>query len=78
MSIARIRKGDTVIVLSGNHKKAVRRTERTQGGLVEREFPIRLCKLMPYDAEAKKGSRVGTAEKDGKKARLLKASGKII
>ncbi len=103
MSIARIRKCDTVIVLSGNdagrtgtvssvnrkegtaivsslnvHKKAVRRTERTQGGLVEREFPIRLCKLMPYDAEAKKGSRVGTAEKDGKKARLLKASGKII
>ena len=103
MSIARIRKGDTVIVLSGNdagrtgtvtsvnrkkgtaivaglnvHKKAVRRTERTQGGLIEREFPIRLCKLMPYDAEAKKGSRVGTAEKDGKKARLLKASGKII
>ena len=103
MSIARIRKNDTVIVLSGNdagrtgtvtsvnrkkgtaivaglnvHKKAVRRTERTQGGLIEREFPIRLCKLMPYDAEAKKGSRVGTAEKDGKKARLLKASGKII
>ena len=103
MSIARIRKNDTVIVLSGNdagrtgtvtsvnrkkgtaivaglnvHKKAVRRTERTQGGLIEREFPIRLCKLMPYDAEAKKGSRVGTAEKDGKKARRLKASGKII
>ena len=103
MSIARIRKNDTVIVLSGNdagrtgtvtsvnrkegtaivvglnvHKKAVRRTERTQGGLIEREFPIRLCKLMPYDADAKKGSRVGTAEKDGKKARRLKASGKII
>ena len=103
MSIARIRKNDTVIVLSGNdagrtgtvtsvnrkegtaivaglnvHKKAVRRNERTQGGLIEREFPIRLCKLMPDDAEAKQGSRVGAAEKDGKKARRLKASGKII
>ena len=103
MSIARIRKNDTVIVTHGNdagrtgtvksvnrkegtaivedlnmHKKAVRRTERTQGGLVEMEFPIRLCKLMPYDAEAKKGSRVATAEKDGKKARKLKASGKVI
>ena len=101
MSIARIRKNDTVIVIHGNdagrtgvvqsvdrkkgtaivaginvHKKAVRRTERTQGGLVE--FPIALCKLMPYDSEAKKGSRVATAEKDGKKARKLKASGKII
>ena len=103
MSIARIRKNDTVIVINGNdagrtgtvksvnrkdgtaiveglnkHKKAVRRSERTQGGLVEMEFPIRLCKLMPYDAEAKKGSRVATAEKDGKKARKLKASGKVI
>ena len=103
MSIARIRKNDTVIVTHGNdagrtgtvksvnpkkgtaigeglnkHKKAVRRTERTQGGLIEMEFPIRLCKLMPYDAEAKKGSRVATAEKDGKKARKLKASGKVI
>ena len=103
MSIARIRKNDTVIVTHGNdagrtgtvksvnrkegtaiveglnmHKKAVRRTERTQGGLVELEFPIRLCKLMPYDAEAKKGTRVATAEKDGKKARKLKASGKVI
>jgi len=104
MSIARIRKNDTVIVTHGNdagrtgtvksvnakegtaiveglnmHKKAVRRSERTpQGGLVDREFPIRLCKLMPFDAEAKKGSRVSTAEKDGKKARKLKASGKII
>ena len=103
MSIARIKKNDTVIVTHGNdagrtgtvksvnrkdgtaiveglnkHKKAVRRTERTQGGLVEMEFPIRLCKLMPYDAEAKKGTRVSTAEKDGKKARKLKASGKVI
>ena len=103
MSIARIRKGITVVVISGNdagrtgvvrsvspkdgtaiveglnkHKKAVRRTERTQGGLVDREFPIPLCKLMPYDPDAKKGSRVSAAEKDGKKARKLKASGKII
>ena len=103
MSIARIRKNDTVIVTHGNdagrtgtvksvnpkkgtaiveglnkHKKAVRRTERTQGGLIEMEVPIRLCKLMPYDAEAKKGTRVATAAKDGKKARKLKASGKVI
>ena len=103
MSIARIRKNDTVIMTHGNdagrtgtvksvnrkegtaiveglnkHKKAIRRTERTQGGLVEMEFPIPLCKLMPYDADAKKGSRVSAAEKDGKKARKLKASGKVI
>lgn len=103
MSIARIRKNDTVIVIHGNdkgrtgtvksvnrkdgtaiveklnmHKKAVRATERSQGGLVDLEFPIDLCKLMPYDAEAKKGSRVKTGEKDGKKARQLKTSGKVL
>ena len=104
MAIARIRKNDTVIVISGNdagrtgtvtkvdpkkgtaivtglnmRKKAVRRTERTpQGGFIDIEMPIPLCKLMPFDSEAKKGSRVSTAEKDGKKVRKLKASGKII
>ena len=103
MSIARIRKGINVIVISGNdagktglvksvnnkegtaivdglnkHKKAIRRTNQNQGGLVEREFPIRLCKLMPYDGEAKKGVRVAAAEKDGKKALKLKSSGKVI
>ena len=103
MALARIRKNDTVIVVSGNdagrtgtvlrvdprkgvavvgginvHKKAMRRTEKNAGGLVDIELPIRLCKLMPYDAEAKKGSRVRTADKDGKKVRQLKASGKVM
>jgi large subunit ribosomal protein L24 len=104
MSIARIRKGDLVVVRRGNevgqtgvvksvdskegtaiveglnkHKKAVRRSERTpQGGFVEIEFPIRLCKLMPFDQEAKKGSRVSVVVKDGKKVRQLKTSGKTI
>ena len=103
MSIARIKKSDTVIVVSGNeagktgvvrsvnrkegtaivegvnvHKKAVRRTETEQGGLIPREFPVRLCKLMPFDADAKKGSRVATVVKDGKKVRQLKASGKTM
>ena len=103
MALARIRKNDTVIVVSGNdagktgtvisvnpkkgtaivgglnkHKKAMRRTEKTPGGLVEIELPIRLCKLMPYDAEKKCGSRVRTGEKEGKKARVAVKSGKAL
>ena len=103
MSIARIRKNDTVICTSGNdagktgtvlrvdprkgvavvggvnvHKKAMRRTEKNAGGLVDIELPIRLCKLMPYDAEAKKGTRVKTGEKDGKKVRIGTRSGKAL
>ena len=103
MAIARIKKNDTVIVISGNdagktgtvmsvdakkgtaivgglnvHKKAVRRTEKQAGGLIDRELPIRLCKLMPYDAEKKCGTRVRTGEKDGKKARVSVKSGKAL
>jgi large subunit ribosomal protein L24 len=103
MALARIKKNDTVIVVSGNdagktgtvmsvnpkkgtaivgglnkHKKAMRRTEKTPGGLVDIELPIRLCKLMPYDAEKKCGSRVRTGEKEGKKARVAVKSGKAL
>ena len=103
MAIARIRKNDTVIVISGTsagktgvvksvdpkkgvavvagvnvHKKAVRRTEKTAGGIIDIEMPIRLSKLMPYDAEAKRGTRVRTGEKDGKKARVSIKSGKTL
>ena len=103
MAIARIKKNDTVIVISGNdagktgtvisvdpkkgtaivggvnvHKKAMRRTEKTPGGLVDIELPIRLSKLMPYDAETKRGTRVKTGEKEGKKARVAVKSGKAL
>ena len=103
MSIARIRKNDTVIVISGTdagrtgtvksvdpkagtavvgginvHKKTMRRTEKTPGGIIDVELPIRLCKLMPYDPEAKRGTRVRTGMKDGKKVRISVKSGKPL
>ena len=103
MAIARIKKNDTVIVISGNdagktgtvisvdpkkgtaivggvnvHKKAMRRTEKTPGGIIDKEMPIRLSKLMPYDPESKRGTRVRTGEKEGKKARIAVKSGKAL
>ena len=103
MAIARIRKNDTVIVISGVdagktgtvtkvdpvkgtavvagvnvHKKAVRRTEKTPGGIIDKEMPIRLCKLMPYDAGKKTGTRVRTVVADGKKSRVSVKSGKAL
>ena len=103
MAIARIRKGDVAVVVSGTsagmsgevlsvdprrgvavvkgvnmRKKAVRRTEKAQGGIIAMEMPVRLCKLMPYDAEAKRGTRVRAGEKDGKKARVSVKSGKAL
>ena len=72
------KKGTAIVVGVNVHKKAVRRTEKTAGGLIDRELPVRLCKLMPYDAEKKAGTRVRTGEKDGKKARVSVKSGKAL
>ena len=72
------KKGTAVVGGVNVHKKAVRRTEKQAGGLIDRELPIRLCKLMPYDADKKCGTRVRTGEKDGKKARVAVKSGKAL
>ena len=72
------KKGTAIVGGLNVHKKAMRRTEKTAGGLIDRELPIRLCKLMPYDAEKKRGTRVRTGEAEGKKARVSVASGKAI
>ena len=72
------KKGVAVVGGLNVHKKAVRRTEKTPGGLVDRELPIRLCKLMPYDADKKCGTRVKAGEKEGKKARVSVKSGKAL
>lgn len=104
MSIARIRKGDTVVVRSGAsagktgvvksvdpvkgvavvegvnvHKKAVRRSENSPGGIIDKEMPIRLCKLMPRDPETGRGVRVRiSVGEDGKKTRVSAKSGKVL
>ena len=72
------KKGTAVVGGVNVHKKAMRRTEKTPGGIIDKEMPIRLCKLMPYDAEKKAGTRVRTGEKDGKKARVSVKSGKAL
>jgi len=72
------KKGVAIVEGLNVHKKAMRRTEKQEGGLVDRELPIRLCKLMPYDAAKKCGTRVKTELKDGKKARISVKSGKAL
>ena len=72
------KKGTAIVEGVNVHKKAMRRTEKQAGGLIDRELPIRLCKLMPYDAEKKCGTRVKTGDKDGKKVRISVKSGKAL
>jgi large subunit ribosomal protein L24 len=104
MSIARIKKHDTVIVISGDYagqtgkvtridlrknvvfveglnlvKKAVRRSQiKPEGGFVEIEAPIRLSKVMPYDAEAKKGVRIRRVRTGDTPERVSKATNKVL
>lgn len=50
-----------------------------QGGIIELTKPIAVSKVGIYDATAKKASRVGfTVDKEGKKVRVMKTSGKEI
>ena len=104
MSIARIKKGDTVYCTTGESaglkgkvlkinveknvaiveglnmvKKAVRPSEAIpQGGFMEREAPIHLSNLMPYDADKKKGVRISRVREGDKSVRKSKASGKSL
>lgn len=43
--------------------------------MVDIEFPIDASNVMIYDEKAKKGTRIGYIVKDGKKVRVMKASG---
>ena len=72
------KKGVAVVGKINVHKKAMRRTEKHAGGIIDIEMPVRLCKLMPYDPEAKRGTRVRVGEKDGKKVRISVKSGKAL
>ena len=104
MSIARIKKNDTVIVIKGESagvvgkvlrmlpkkgkaivhgvniiKKAVRRSETyPNGGFIEREAPIQLSNIMPYDPDVKKGVRVSRVREGDQWVRKSKATGKVI
>ncbi|MCL1887385.1 MAG: 50S ribosomal protein L24 [Kiritimatiellaeota bacterium] len=104
MSVARIKKNDTVIVISGDYagqtgkvlrvdaakgkvvvegvnmvKKSVRRSQSApEGGFLDREAPMNLSKVMPYDPDVKKGVRVSRVREGGTAVRKSKATGKPL
>lgn len=58
----------------------IKRSDKNpQGGMVEREAPIALSNLMPYDPTVKKGVRVSAVKADdGKRVRKSKASSHVF
>ena len=72
------KKGTAIVAGVNVHKKAMKRTEKTPGGIIDVELPIMLCKLMPYDPDKKCATRVRTEVREGKKLRVSVKSGKTL
>ena len=49
-----------------------------QGGIINKEAPIDMSNVMPFDPETGKGVRVRFVEKDGVKVRVSAKSGKEL
>lgn len=105
MTLARIRTGDTVMVISGKYKNKTGKVLRVmsdedkvvvekinmikrhvrpnqtnrEGGIIEREAPLHISKVMLLDPETGKPTRIRTkVEADGSKLRVAVKSGKVI
>ncbi len=60
-------------------KKARRRTQQQQGGIVDIEAPIHLSNIMLIDKKTSQPTRFGRSIlKDGSKVRLAKKGGEVI
>ena len=67
------------IVSEINRVKKNQKPDNNQpGGIIDKEMPIHISNLSFYDAELKKGIRIGYKIKDNKKTRINKLSGKEI
>ncbi|KPC97830.1 50S ribosomal protein L24 [Geobacillus sp. BCO2] len=49
-----------------------------QGGIIEKEAPIHVSKVMPLDPKTGEPTRIGYKMVDGKKVRYAKKSGEIL
>ncbi len=60
-------------------KRHQKQTQTTEGGIISKEAPIRLCKLAIVDPKDGKPTRVGfRILEDGRKVRFAKRSGEVI
>ena len=75
--IADLRK--VVVADINKYKKHQKPGNNEPGGIIEKDMPLHVSNVAFYDAAEKKGVRVGYAfNKDGKKIRINKKSGKEI
>ena len=66
-----IKKGDTVVVLSGKDKGK----QGEEGGILKKEAPIYACKVQKVCPKCNKPTRIGHKVEGGKKTRVCKHCG---
>lgn len=74
-TVKRLNKAKGTALVEGLNlvKKAVpRSSEQAKGGITEKEAPIALSNLMPYDPKQKKGVRISRVQEGGKAVREAK------
>ena len=103
--MARIRKGDDVVVRTGRNRgkrgtvlrvladervlvegvNVVKRHTRanpqrgTQGGIIQKEMPVRVSNINIFNPATNKGDRIGYKWLgDGRKVRIFKSTGEVI
>ena len=103
--MARIRKGDDVVVRTGRNRgkrgtvlrvladervlvegvNVVKRHTRanpqrgTQGGIIQKEMPVRVSNINIFNPATSKGDRIGYKWLgDGRKVRIFKSTGEVI
>ena len=75
--ISAIRK--VVVTDINKYKKHQKPGNNEPGGIIEKDMPLHVSNVAFYDADSNKGVRVGyNFNKDGKKLRINKKSGKEI
>ena len=74
--------GGAKLIIEGINqvKKSVKANPNTgeQGGIVSKSMPIDRSNVMLYDANKKKGSRVGIRDQNGQRERYFKASNELV
>ena len=75
------RPGDHRVVVSGVNKvkRHTRPTQKSPGGIIDKEAPIHISNVALVDPKENRGSRIGyTFLEDGRKVRFARRSGEII
>ena len=79
--VTRVVTKDAKVVVEGVNRvtRHVRPSQTNpQSGLVTKELPMALCKVMLVDPKTQKPTRVGIKLENGKKIRVAKKSGAVI